>query len=54
MPRFLTGVTQKGLIQSIQQIASSALSNNNCTGGTISAVVINNSVIIINGQFNSI
>ena len=53
MPRFLTGVTQKGLIKSIQHITSSSLSNNNFTGVTISAVVINNSVIIPNGQFNS-
>ena len=53
MPRFLTGVTQKGLIKSIQHITSSALSNNNFTGVTISAVVINNSVIIPNGQFSS-
>lgn len=54
MPRFLTGVAQKGLVKSIQHITSSSLAGSGGTSDiTITAVVINNSVIIPNGQFNS-
>ena len=52
MPRFLTGTSQKGLIKSMQHITSSAV-NNITSNVTITAVVINNSVIIPNGQFSS-
>ena len=52
MPRFLTGTSQKGLIKSMQHITSSSV-NDSTSDVTITAVVINNSVIIPNGQFSS-
>ena len=52
MPRFLTGTSQKGLIKSMQHITSSSV-NDSTSDITITAVVINSSVIIPNGQFSS-